>query len=276
VPFVNTRDGVRLFVQDVGDGPPVVLVAGFGLDHRVWDRQVRLLGARHRVICVDQRGHGSSDKPWNGYTIDQLAEDLLTVIEHLDVWSAVLVGWSLGGQIAFRAVSLDVDGRFARLALVGSNAVRASRSDRFPFGALPEALVASLIRAEFEDRLQARRDTISSGFHASPAAAVIDWLVSVSMAMPSWAAGALYDSMLTTDLIDEMSAVRVPVLQIVGDSDPVHSARGARWLNSELHDATLVELPECGHYPMFEAADAFDSALLGFIDEPEGAGTRRI
>jgi pimeloyl-ACP methyl ester carboxylesterase len=55
------------------------------------------------------------------------------------------------------------------------------------------------------------------------------------------------------------------VLQIIGALDPVHSAKGARWLQQQLPDATLMEIPDCGHYPMLEAPDAFESALLKFV-----------
>jgi pimeloyl-ACP methyl ester carboxylesterase len=83
--------------------------------------------------------------------------------------------------------------------------------------------------------------------------------------MPSWAAVASYRSLLTTDLLADIPRVIQPVLQIVGATDPVHSAKGARWLQQQLRDATLVEIPDCGHYPMLEAPDAFESALLKFI-----------
>ncbi|MBO0727682.1 MAG: alpha/beta fold hydrolase, partial [Acidimicrobiaceae bacterium] len=62
--LVRTADGTGVAVHDLGSGPTVVLVAGFGLDHTVWDRQVGLLAAAgRRVVAVDQRGHGASDKP---------------------------------------------------------------------------------------------------------------------------------------------------------------------------------------------------------------------
>jgi len=264
--LVDVDAGVRLYAQDLGDGPPIVLVAGFGLDHRVWDRQVRVLAAHHRVVCVDQRGHGLSDKPWGGYDFDRMARDLLAVADKLELNSATLVGWSLGGQTAFKATALDDQHRFAQLVLVGSNGVRASRSDRFPFGAPPEALEESLLREEFSDRLKARRSSIATGFAAHAPDALVDWLVSLSMQMPSWAAAALYHAMLNTDLIDDIDAIDIPVLQIIGEQDPVHSARGAHWLCGRLAESTLVELPGCGHFPMFEAPDEFDCALNNFID----------
>jgi non-heme chloroperoxidase len=261
--YIEVDTDVRLFVQDVGSGPPVVLVAGFGMNHEVWDRQVRVLADRHRVLCVDQRGHGRSDAPLGGYEVERLALDLGTVLERLDVEDCTLVGWSFGGQVAFKAVATD-PGRVARLALVGSNAVRASRSTEFPFGREPAGMLRALVDAERNNRLAARRETISSGFKGEPGRDVLDWLLRCSLRMPSWAAVACYHSMLCTDLVADLPKVTVPVLQVIGAADPVHSARGARWLNERLADARLVEIADCGHYPMIEAADEFDAALAAF------------
>lgn len=264
--FVEVDGPVRLHVQDLGEGPPVVLVAGFGLDHRVWDRQVRVLGAGHRVLCVDQRGHGLSDKPLTGYEVATLAEDLLSVLHALDVEDCAMVGWSFGGQVAFRATAEAEPGVVARLALVASNAVRASRSAAFPFGRPAEDVERALVEAETANRVAARYHAIASGFREPPPPVLLGWLAHISLAMPSWAAVECYRSMLRTDLMADLDRVRVPVLQIIGAADPVHSAKGSRWLNDRIERAELVELPDCGHYPMFEAPAAFDDALLRFVE----------
>lgn len=266
--LIEVEPGVRLFVQDIGEPsarPPVVLVPGFGMTHEAWDRQVRVLcEAGHRVIAIDQRGHGSSDKPLTGYDVHRLSSDLLAVLDALGVERCSLVGWSFGGQVAFRTAAAAPE-RIHRLALVGSNAVRASRSDAFPFGAPPEPTIAAMIELETHDRLAARRTTIASGFGAEPSPALLDWMVAQSLQMPSWAAVACYHSMLGADLIDDLPAVTIPVLQVIGEDDPVHSARGARWLAERLADARLVAIPACGHYPMFEAPAALDEHLLEFL-----------
>ncbi|WP_200940025.1 alpha/beta fold hydrolase [Aeromicrobium sp. Root495] len=257
-------DGTRLHVQDLGEGPVAVLVSGFGLDHQLWDRQVRVLvEAGLRVVCVDQRGHGLSDRPLSGYAVEDLAEDLRRVLEALDLRDVTLVGHSFGGQVAFRLAATDPD-RVARLVLVGSNGLRASRSEAFPFGRSPEATIDALVQAESEQRVASRVQTIASGFAAQPDPAVLEWLVAVSLQMPSWAAVACYRSMLETDLMDDLLRVGQPVLQVIGSADPVHSAKGARWLSERLVDSTLVEIEGCGHYPMLEAADAFEAALVPF------------
>lgn len=186
--YIEADPGVRIHVQDLGVGPAVVLVSGFGLDHQLWDRQVRVfteLG--HRVVCVSQRGHGLSDRPLHGYDIDRLAADLVATLVRLGIDDATVVGHSFGGQVAFRASALAPQ-LISRLVLVGSNAVRASRSDEFPFGAPPEPVLEALLADELEDRIAARYKTVGSAFKGEPDPRVVEWLVRCSLTMPSWAA----------------------------------------------------------------------------------------
>ena len=262
--LVEVADGVALHVQDVGDGPPVVLLAGFGLDHAVWDAQVRMLGRGHRVVCIDLRGTGSSSKPYDDYGIDDLAGDVERVMERLGLNDVALVGWSFGGQVAFR-VAADSD-RVSRLVLVASGGVRATRSQDFPFGAPAEQLEPTLIGAETSNRLTARATIIRRGFHEPPPQPVLDFLVGRFLQMPSWAAVACYRTYLHADLTNRIDDVTVPVLHIVGDQDRAHGPDGVRWLSERLTDSRVQLLPDCGHYPMFEAPEAFHEALQGFLD----------
>jgi non-heme chloroperoxidase len=257
---------VRLRVQDVGAGPPVVLIAGFGMSHEIWDRQVRVLSVSHRVVCVDQRGHGGSDAPLSGYDVDQLARDLLGVLDELEIESCTLVGWSFGGQVVFRLAALAPN-RVAGLILVGSSAVRASRSEAFPFGLPPEKTEQALITAEHERRISSRRETIASGMHADVGSDTLDWLLRISLQMPSWAAVACYHSMLTTDLIADIPEISMPTLIVIGDADP--RLKGARWLHGQLASAELVQIADCGHYPMLEAPEQFDAVVCRFAGRQE-------
>jgi pimeloyl-ACP methyl ester carboxylesterase len=261
---LEVEPGVSLYVQDVGAGPPVVLLAGFGLSHEVWDGEVLQLAGAHRVVCVDLRGTGRSDNPLAGYEIARLATDVEAVLGALDVDAASVVGWSFGGQVAFRLAAV-APRLVARLVLVCSNGVRASRSDEFPFGPPAEPLLEALVRGEREDRIAARDKTIASGFCGQPDPRVLEFLVRVQLQMPSWAAVASYGSYLRTDLVALVPGVTVPVLQILGADDPVTPLDGARWLQEHLADGRLVTLDGCGHYPMFEAPAEFRAALAEFL-----------
>lgn len=261
---VQVSDGTELAVQDLGSGPPVVLVAGFGLDHRLWDRQVALLAGTHRTLCVVQRGHGSSDGPLGGYDLDGLAGDLADVLDGLAVAGATVVGHSLGGLVGFRLATRRPD-LVRALVLVASNGVRASRGAGFPFGRPPEATLEALIADERADRPAARRRGLSCFAGGEPPGPTLEWLFGVAMRMPTWAAQACYRTLLTSDQVADLAAMDRPVLQIAGTADPVMALLGARWLAECLPDARLVEIDDCGHFPMLEAPDRIDAALIEFL-----------
>ncbi|MCA1844103.1 MAG: alpha/beta hydrolase, partial [Actinobacteria bacterium] len=94
--------------------------------------------------------------------------------------------------------------------------------------------------------------------------ALVERLVEAQLRMPAWAAIACFGTYLHTDLTAELAAVKLPVLQILGADDPVTPVAGAAWVQARLADGRLVVIERCGHYPMFEAADRFDSVLAEF------------
>ena len=92
----NSAD-IEIYYEDHGAGQPVVLIHGYPLSGRAWDRQVpALLQAGYRVITYDRRGFGASSQPATGYDYDTFAADLHTLLEHLDLRDAVLAGHSMG------------------------------------------------------------------------------------------------------------------------------------------------------------------------------------
>lgn len=267
--LVEVEPGVRLCVQDRGAGRPIVLIAGFGLSHPVWEEEVReLAGAGYRALCIDLRGTGGSDKPPGDHSIERHSLDVQTVLERLELRDAVLVGWSFGGQVCFHLAGTAAQ-RVARLVLVCSNGVRASRSEAFPFGPPGDKALAVMLAAEREDPVGSRRDAILSGFPdgREPAPGVVDRLLALHLQLPTPCAEAWYEAYLTTDLTHLVDRVTVPVLQIVGTADAVTTPAGAAWLRDRLADARIVELDGVGHYPMVEAGPRFREALLEFVRE---------
>ena len=95
---------------------------------------------------------------------------------------------------------------------------------------------------------------------------MVDWLLRCQLQMPSWAAIPCYGTYLRTDLVGELPAVTLPVLQLMGADDPVTSADGACWVQERLADGRLVVFEECGHYPMFEVGARFDAELRAFVE----------
>lgn len=268
--YVDVEPGVRIHAQIVGAGPPVILLHGWAFDHRIWDRQVRVLAdAGHTTIAIDLRGHGRSDRPHRGYGLDRLARDVIAVVAELAIDPAVLIGWSLGGVTAFRS-AVDAPEKFTKLVLVGSNGVATSRQDAYPFGVPASVHLPGLLAAELCDRFEARRALLRGAFANPPDESVITLLLQQTLDTPSWAGAATLTTLLETNQVPDLHRLAVPTAQIIGEKDPVFSRRGAAWLAEQVEDITQIVLPDCGHYPMIEAPDSFDAALLQIVKrEPD-------
>src|SRR6516165_8043264 len=101
MPYVNVGEensgSIELYYEDHGSGPPVVLIHGYPLSGRAWDKQLPpLLDAGRRVITYDRRGFGKSSRPASGYDYDTFAADLGSLVDRLDLQDAILVGHSMG------------------------------------------------------------------------------------------------------------------------------------------------------------------------------------
>ena len=114
----NNTD-IEIYYEDHGTGQPVVLIHGYPLSGRAWDKQVpALLEAGHRVITYDRRGFGQSSQPTTGYDYDTFAADLNTLLDHLDLHDAALVGHSMGTGEVTRYLASYGSARVARGVLV--------------------------------------------------------------------------------------------------------------------------------------------------------------
>ncbi|MEO3884786.1 alpha/beta hydrolase [Nonomuraea sp. B5E05] len=100
MPYADVGEDVRLFYTDDGDGPPLLLVHGWGADSHQWSWHIDALAARHRVIAVDLRGHGYSSVPETGNTPRAMAGDLHALLGgHLGIPRATVAGHSMGAQV---------------------------------------------------------------------------------------------------------------------------------------------------------------------------------
>jgi non-heme chloroperoxidase len=142
----------ELYYEDHGAGQPVVLIHGYPLSSRAWDKQVPvLLDAGYRVVTYDRRGFGRSSQPTSGYDYDTFAADLYTRLEHLDLRDAVLAAHSMGTGEVTRYLGRHGSARVAKGALVSPDpAVPALQAPDNPDG-VPQSLFDGFIRAARTD-----------------------------------------------------------------------------------------------------------------------------
>jgi len=114
-----TVDGARLHVEEDGQGEPLLLVHGLGSSARDWFAQVPHFASRYRVLTLDLRGHGRSDKPREAYSISQFARDVAVLLRKRDAWPAHVVGLSMGGMVALQ-LALNAPALVRSLTVVNS------------------------------------------------------------------------------------------------------------------------------------------------------------
>ena len=118
---ITTKDGTKIAYKDWGKGQPILFSHGWPLAGDAWDAQMLFFGQNgYRVIAHDRRGHGQSDQPWNGNTMDQYADDLAELIEKLDLNNLVMIGHSTGGGEVAHYIGRHGSKRVAKIVLVGA------------------------------------------------------------------------------------------------------------------------------------------------------------
>ncbi len=224
MPFFETSDGTSLHYVDGGTGRPVVLVASAWLSSRMWEFQLPYLVDRGlRCVAYDRRGHGRSDWPWDGYDYDTLAEDVASLLEHLDLRGATLVAHSAGGGEVVRYLTRHGAGRVARIALVSATTPFPMKTADNPDG-VDRALMEADLAVRTADRPRWLADNADGYFGVGlPGVSVstdfTQYLIRQILDCSARAAREFFLTGFTTDLRAELRELAVPTLIIHGDRD---------------------------------------------------------
>ena len=268
----NGQDLVLHF-DDHGSGRPVVLIHGYPLDGRSFEKQERvLLQAGFRVITYDRRGFGKSSQPSTGYDYDTFAADLKALLDALDLSDIVLAGFSMGTGEVTRYLGTYGSARVSRAVLFGAIPPFVLKTDDNPDGvdgkvfADIKAAIANDRYAFFEDFLNNFNNVdVLGGTRISDRA----WQASFNVAAGSspFASYACVDTWLT-DFRPDLPKIDVPVLVMHGTQDRIlpFDSTAAR-LPALIADCTLVPVEGGPHNIGWTHADEVNAALLAFLSE---------
>ena len=267
-----TVDGIRLHVAEAGQGPGLVLLHGLSATHANWEYTIPAFADRWRVVAPDLPGHGRSAKPDAPYTIDFYAGVIRSLGRALGIDEAVVIGNSLGGQIA------------VELGLA--------------YPAWTRALVLAAPAGRFGAGVQAMRWAIGAAAHPAVLRLALPWALERSVHDPSLPACRArrrilmerlvaddypgFARAITRSLVGSIAAGRQPLGQLTqptlvvwGHNDRLVGPSGSRRILRELPHARLAVLERCGHLPMLEQPHAFNRAVADFLRAVEGAPLAR-
>jgi non-heme chloroperoxidase len=275
VPFLivgkENSGPIRLYYEDHGSGRPVVLIHGYPLSGRAWDRQVpALLEAGHRVITYDRRGFGKSSQPTTGFDYNTFTDDLYTLLETLDLQDVALVGHSMGTGEVTRYLSRYGSDRVTKAVLVAPIPPFLPQTDDNPEG-VPASVFdgfAQAARADTPAWLKGFLDNFYNfdklrGTLVSDQAYQASWNLA---ATASATAAVACISTWETDFRADLARIDVPVLVIHGDDDHVLPlAKTSNRLPGLLQDLELVVIEGGPHAIPWTHANQVNSALVKFL-----------
>ena len=264
MPFA-TRNGFRLYWRADGHPgkPPLLLLNSLGCDHAMWNDVVRALSGRFHLLRMDTRGHGASDAPPGDYTITELAQDALAVLDAAGVAKAAVAGVSLGGMTAMR-LAVDAPARLTAIAVCNSTA----QADPAPWTDRAAAIRAHGPASMTDTIMQRLCTEQHRWFPPETIAANPAWLATARATFeavgPAGYAGCCM-AIAGLAMKHELPGIRLPTLVVAGSLDRgTPPATGAEPIAAAIPGARLVSLPT-GHISPLEAPDALAAHLAGFL-----------
>jgi pimeloyl-[acyl-carrier protein] methyl ester esterase len=257
---MTLRDGRRLAWRQTGSGPPLLLLHGWGMTSAVFAGLSEQLAPYFRLLAPDLRGHGGS-AGGTGYALTDLAGDLAEWCEALDLQQAVLLGWSLGGQVAL-SLYPALQARLQRLILIATTPRFAAAED-WPHG-LPDGRVRVMAR----NLKKAPRLTVEDFWFNQFAAGEQSMPPTGMITDAEQAIGPLLltlDTLRHSDLRTALAAVELPTLVLQGGADSITLPAAGHYLAEHLPQGQLVTWPDAGHAPFLTRSEECARLIRAFL-----------
>ncbi|MEV6192956.1 alpha/beta fold hydrolase [Streptomyces sp. NPDC051920] len=256
--------GTTLHYDDTGSpaGLPVLLIHGHPFNRTLWAPQAEaLVAAGHRVITPDLRGYGESAVDTGPVYLSDFADDLVALLDHLDIDSAVVGGVSMGGQIAMEMQRAQPH-RVRALVLSDTSAPAETDEGKVFRNRLADRLLAEGMNGYADEVI----GKMLADYNVTAQPDVAEHVLGMMRATdPRGAAAALRGRAERPDYRDTLAAVRTPVLIVVGADDVYTPVADAEAIHRLVPHAVLAVVEGAGHLPGAEQPDRFNTALLDFL-----------
>ena len=262
--FATVR-GTRLSYVDEGSGPPVVWIHGYPLSGEIFRAQLAIPGYRH--IVPDLRGFGASEPPDRMLTIDDYAHDVLALLDHLRIRSAVFAGLSMGGYVVFSILRMAAE-RALSLILIDTRETadtEQGREQRYEMirnveingpQAATTAMRGKLLSTAGSDGESGKK--LDAILHM----ATSDGIVAALRAMAERVDGS--------ELLRDFAG---PTMVIVGEEDQITPVRDAERMFAIARRAELAVIPGAGHLATMDRPDEVNAVVARFLDRSSGRNT---
>ncbi len=253
-----TSNDAQINYQTFGDAtkPALIFSNSLGTNFKMWQAQIDFFQQDFFVICYDTRGHGASSAPQGPYSIDQLGQDVVNLLDHLNVEKAAFCGISMGG-LTGQWLAIHRPERFNQVVVCNTAAKIGQEqawNDR-----------AALVR---EQGLQPIASTAASRWFTEPFiqsnATVVNNLQNDLAAGSAEGYASCCEALAKADVREQLKDITVPVLVVAGQQDPITTVADAQFMVERIANSQLFEI-NASHISNVELPNEFNQAVKQFI-----------
>jgi pimeloyl-[acyl-carrier protein] methyl ester esterase len=267
MPIIHAQDGAVISFSDHGSGSALLFLHGWLMSKKVWHFQMPL-AANMRIITLDLRSHGRSDA--TDFSYAACLSDIETLLDYHGIEKVIIVGWSMGSQIAIKAYPL-LQERIAGLVLVGGTPRFCSGLD-YPCGLPLNEARGMGIRLKRDYRRSSGQFFNSMFTETEKKSLDLADIANRTVApLPSLhVALTALQELTASDVRQLLPDIHIPVLLLHGAEDSICSPRAAEFMAYNLPNAALKTFPFAGHAPFMSAAEMFNAEVSAFIRTVNG------
>ncbi|MBH5320939.1 alpha/beta hydrolase [Paenibacillus sp. GSMTC-2017] len=256
--YITVEPGVNIFVEDINPkgNKTILFIHGWPLSHKQFEYQFNVLPAMgFRCIGIDWRGFGNSDKPYTGYNLDRMADDIRAVVGALQLNNVTLAGHSTGGMISIRYMARHQGHGVSKLVLIDAAS---------PIGVTAE-VAEQFITGTLNDRPKMLQDVTNIFFFQHITGPFADWFLQMGLQAASWATASIMAMLRDENVYDDLGKIIVPTLIIHGIHDKVVPFARGEETHKLIKGSQLVPFQYSGHGAFWEERDRFNKVLVQFI-----------
>lgn len=265
--YVQVEPSVNIYVEDINPKSEnvILFVHGWPANHRLFEYQFNVLpGMGYRCIGIDLRGFGQSDKPWEGYSFDRLADDIRVIVDTLCLKHFTLAGHSVGGAIVIRYMGRHRGYGVDKLALFAAAAPSFIQRPGFPYG-LQANEVNQLIQQTYDNRPQMLAELTNMFFYRTLTPAFKEWFFQLGIVASGYSTANILVTLRDEVLFADVESIQVPTLIFQGIHDQICLPQLASILHQQIQRSKLIWFEHSGHGLFWEEQEKFNRELLAFL-----------
>ena len=266
--------GARLHVVETGDprGPSILFLHGCSQSWLTWDRQMRSeLARRYRLVAMDLRGHGSSERPRDGYDDSRMwAADVDAVLRELELDQPILCGWSYGPLVILDYIRHYGEKQIGGIQFVGAVTKLGGEAAAAVLSAEFLAIVPGLFSHDVDEAVRALDSLLHLCLAHEPEASDLYTMLGFNVSVPPFVRQALLTRAVDND--DLLPTIATPVLITHGALDAVVRQEAVAQHRALLPHAQVDIMPDAGHAPFWDDAAGFNRRLGAFREEVASSG----